>query len=137
MIVCPFLYFWTDCLIITEGLFLGKLLQWINQSQVPDFMFFNFLLTLISALLRYSWQYFLFYFFIYEKSTHVDSLHHSWHCRCLCRFTFITTQLLLSFFKISLFIWLWLVFVAARGLSLVVMHGPLNAVASLIAEHRL
>ena len=44
------------------------------------------------------------------------------------------------FFKfIYLFIYLWLcwVFVAARGLSLVVVRGLFIAVASLVAEHGL
>ena len=36
-----------------------------------------------------------------------------------------------------IFFWLLWVFVAARGLSLVVVCGPLIAVASLVGEHRL
>ena len=46
---------------------------------------------------------------------------------------------LLFYFFFNLFIYLWLywVFVAARGLSLVEVHGLLTLVASLVAEHGL
>ena len=41
------------------------------------------------------------------------------------------------FFKVYYYYWLRWVFVVAGSLSLVVMHGLITAVASLIAEHRL
>ena len=50
------------------------------------------------------------------------------------------TKYFIFFKKINLFTYLFLaalVFVAAHGLSLVVVHGLLIAVASLAAEHRL
>ena len=52
---------------------------------------------------------------------------------------FLLLLLLLFYLFIYLFIYLRLcwVFVAARGLSLVVVCGLLIAVASLVAEHRL
>ena len=46
-------------------------------------------------------------------------------------------KILIELFKLFISLWLHWVFVAACGLSLVVMHGLLIVVTSLVAEHRL
>ena len=54
-------------------------------------------------------------------------------CHCWQAHTVLFIYLLHS----CIWFWLYWVFVAASGFSLVAVHGPLIAVVSLLAEHRL